>query len=79
MLTDKEIKALIQDMPANMKVASSSFGLPGKGSQVIKPIIEEFGITGCYISQDNAETFAEAAVITEQLQSFMQELPGKIS
>lgn len=79
MLTDKEIKALIQDMPANMKVGQLFFlAYPGRDPQVIKPIIEEFGITGCYISQDNAETFAEAAAITEQLQSFMQELPGKI-
>lgn len=41
---------------------------PGKNPQTIVPLMHRYQIGGCYISQDNAETFDEAKVVTDTLQ-----------
>ena len=40
---------------------------PGKNPDKLLDIIENYGIAGCYISQDNAETFNEAIQLTQTL------------
>ena len=45
---------------------------PGKEPQVIEPLVSRFGICGCYISQDNADTFDEARHATHALQQMTQ-------
>lgn len=41
---------------------------PGKNPEKLKPIIEKYSLGGCYISQDNGETFDEAKNLTTELQ-----------
>ena len=41
---------------------------PGKDPKILKPLIEKYNIGGCYVSQDNAETFEEARALTSELQ-----------
>lgn len=64
-----EIKDVIASMPIEMKVGQLFLlAYPGKDPSKIAPLIEKFGICGCYISQDNAETFEEATKTSETLQ-----------
>lgn len=64
----------IQDIIASMSTEAKVGQLfllayPGKDPNRIAPIVEKYGICGCYISQDNAETFSEAARTSEALQN----------
>lgn len=45
---------------------------PGKDATIIKPLIDRFGVCGCYISQDNADTVAEARAANDTLQQMAQ-------
>jgi beta-N-acetylhexosaminidase len=41
---------------------------PGKDAAAARPLIERYRLGGCYLSQDNAATFAEARQLTAELQ-----------
>lgn len=57
----EQIFDLINNMSLETKVGQLFLlAYPGKDPEVIRPLIEEYGICGCYISQDNADTFEEA-------------------
>jgi beta-N-acetylhexosaminidase len=74
MKTRQEIQTIIERMSPQQK-AGQLFLLayPGKAPQIIQPLIEKYGICGCYISQDNAGTFAEAEASTTALQAMSME------
>ena len=75
MYTKAELAFIIKKMTPAQKAGQLFFlAFPGKDPAVIAPLIEKYGICGCYISQDNAETFDEASTITQKLQS-MSEIP----
>lgn len=40
---------------------------PGKQAEAVRPLIERYRLGGCYLSQDNAATFAEARRLTGEL------------
>jgi beta-N-acetylhexosaminidase len=70
MATTQEIQRIIDDMnPAQKAGQLFLLAYPGKDAKVIKPLIDTYGICGCYISQDNAETFAEAESSSAELQA----------
>ncbi|EHW0636436.1 glycosyl hydrolase family 3 [Vibrio vulnificus] len=51
---------------------------PGKSAQAAQQMIAEYNLGGCYLSQDNAETFAEAQQLNQALQRLLdahQRLP----
>ncbi|MFD2178022.1 glycoside hydrolase family 3 protein [Veronia pacifica] len=51
---------------------------PGKSAETARTMIAEYNLGGCYLSQDNAETFAEAENLNKELQSILdahQRLP----
>ena len=70
MKTKEEIQQIIDSMSDAQK-AGQLFLLayPGENPQVITPIMEQYGVCGCYISADNATTFEKAREISERLQS----------
>ncbi|EGR0047865.1 glycosyl hydrolase family 3 [Vibrio vulnificus] len=45
---------------------------PGKSAQAAQQMIAEYNLGGCYLSQDNAETFAEAQALNKGLQSILE-------
>lgn len=74
-MRDEDIKEIIDGMPLEHKVGQLFLlAYPGKDPEVIRPLIERYGVGGCYISQDNAATFEEAAAVTAKLQSFAAQL-----
>ncbi|MGE4584707.1 MAG: glycoside hydrolase family 3 protein [Sphaerochaeta sp.] len=75
--TKEEILTLIQSMSPKEK-AGQLFLLayPGKDPEIIRPLIETYGICGCYISQDNARTFDEAESISTKLQTMSLQKQG---
>lgn len=79
MLQDFEIKKIIKEMSIDMKVGQLFLlAYPGKDPGIIKPLIKKYGISGCYISQDNAENFSEATKISRELQSYAFNRPYQI-
>ncbi len=63
-------------MNVDMKVGQLFLlAYPGKNPEKIQPLVDQFGIAGCYISQDNAETFTEAREVSEQLQNMASQTP----
>ncbi|KAF0811336.1 Beta-hexosaminidase [Andreprevotia sp. IGB-42] len=40
---------------------------PGKDAEAARPLIERYNLGGCYLSQDNADTFAEARTLTRAM------------
>ena len=63
------LKDIITSMSVEQKVGQLFLlAYPGKDPGKIAPLVKKFGICGCYISQDNAETFEEAAKTSEALQ-----------
>ncbi|MFC0170778.1 glycoside hydrolase family 3 N-terminal domain-containing protein [Pseudoduganella danionis] len=45
---------------------------PGKQAEVVRTLIERYRLGGCYLSQDNAATFAEARQLTGELDRINQ-------
>ena len=67
---DAKVQSIIDTMDLDTKVGQLFLlAYPGKDPKPIAPLIEQFGICGCYISQDNAETTAQARAITAELQA----------
>ncbi|SHN44698.1 beta-N-acetylhexosaminidase [Duganella sacchari] len=59
----------IRDWTLEQKVGQLFIlAFPGKDAAVVKPLIERYRLGGCYLSQDNAATFAEARQLTEDLE-----------
>lgn len=76
----KQIQDLIDNMSLEAKVGQLFLlAYPGKNPEVIRPLIEKYGICGCYISQDNADTFEEARDSAARLQEMslarVEEIP----
>lgn len=46
---------------------------PGKSAETARQMIEEYNLGGCYLSQDNAETFTEAQKLNQELTSILNE------
>ena len=66
----EEIQDIISHMTVEQKVGQLFLvAYPGKDPSKMIPLAERFGICGCYISQDNAETFEEAIRASETLQT----------
>ncbi|WP_348945064.1 glycoside hydrolase family 3 N-terminal domain-containing protein [Chitinibacter sp. FCG-7] len=40
---------------------------PGKDAEAARILVEQYNLGGCYLSQDNAETFSEARQLTQAL------------
>ena len=75
--TKEQMQALIKSMtPAQKAGQLFLLAYPGKDSQVIRPLIETYGICGCYVSQDNAHTFDEAEAMTSSLQAMSMKAQG---
>jgi len=69
-MNENEIVGLIDVMPLKKKVGQLFvLAYPGKEIDNISYLIKEYGIGGCYISQDNAETVSEAKKLTDKLQN----------
>lgn len=69
-MNENEIVGLIDIMPLKKKVGQLFvLAYPGKDIENISYLIKEYGIGGCYISQDNAETLSEAKTLTGKLQN----------
>ncbi len=67
--SNHQLQAKISHMSLDHKIGQLFLlAYPGKDPKVIEPLIQKYGISGCYISQDNAETFAEATATSEALQ-----------
>lgn len=74
-MNSKDIQGLIDRMPLEKKVGQLFIlAFPGKDVKEIESLITDYGIGGCYISQDNAETFIEAKELTNSLNS-LSEIP----
>lgn len=66
----EEVKDIIESMPIEMKVGQLFLlAYPGKDPNRLAPLMDKYGICGCYISQDNAESFEEAAKTSKELQA----------
>ena len=75
----KEIKDMVACMSIEMKVGQLFLlAYPGKDPSKIAPLIDNFGICGCYISQDNAENFEEAAQTSMVLQKMASQTEHKL-
>lgn len=75
--TREQIIALIESMtPAQKAGQLFLLAYPGKDPEVIRPLIEKYGICGCYVSQDNAQTFDEAEAMTTSLQAMSMKAQG---
>ncbi len=75
----EDLQEIVRNMSASQK-AGQLFLLayPGKDPTIIRPLMEQYGICGCYISQDNAHSFDEAESIAAALQSMslsLQDIP----
>ncbi len=65
---------IIESMSLEEKVGQLFLmAFPGKDAQALRPLIERFGICGCYISQQNAATFDEARSLSTDLQKLAQQ------
>ncbi|MDR1106665.1 MAG: hypothetical protein LBL44_09935, partial [Treponema sp.] len=74
MKTKQEIEEIINGMsPAQKAGQLFLMAYPGKDPRIARPLIERYGLCGCYISQDNAETFAEAKTFVPELQAMSME------
>lgn len=74
-----EIEDIIASMSIEMKVGQLFIlAYPGKNPRKIAPLIDRFGICGCYLSHDNAETFEEAAQTSELLQNMASQTEHKL-
>lgn len=70
MSIDKKVENIIHSMTLEEKIGQLFIlAFPGKDSHVACEMIQNYGIGGCYISQDNAETFEEAQKLTASLQA----------
>ncbi|MCK5153622.1 MAG: hypothetical protein KAQ93_04625 [Spirochaetales bacterium] len=77
--SNTEINSIIDKMTLDYKVGQLFLlAYPGKDPESIKPLIDKYGISGCYISQDNAETFFEAERTSKKLQEMGSQTPHKI-
>ncbi|KLV03699.1 glycosyl hydrolase family 3 [Photobacterium aquae] len=45
---------------------------PGKSADAAEQMIAEYNLGGCYLSQDNAETFAEARALNQSLDQILE-------
>jgi len=74
-----EIEDVVACMSIEMKVGQLFLlAYPGKDPSKIAPLTDKFGIGGCYISQDNAETFEEAAQTSAVLQKMASQTEHKL-
>jgi beta-N-acetylhexosaminidase len=46
---------------------------PGKDAEAARPLIERYNLGGCYLSQDNAATFAEARQLTQAMAAIVNQ------
>ncbi len=68
-----ELSQMIDAMSLEEKVGQLFLlAYPGKDPQRIAAVLDQYGICGCYISQDNAENFAEAQRVSASLQSMAE-------
>ncbi|MGH0053427.1 MAG: glycoside hydrolase family 3 protein [Sphaerochaetaceae bacterium] len=75
--TREQIQVLIQSMtPAQKAGQLFLLAYPGKDPELIRPLLKKYGICGCYISQDNAQSFDEAESIATSLQQMSMEEQG---
>jgi beta-N-acetylhexosaminidase len=72
MKTKREIQEIIDRMSPAQKAGQLFLpAYPGKDPKIIRPLLETYGLCGCYISQDNAETFGEAKTSAAELQAML--------
>ena len=73
------IKSLLGDLSIEEKVGQLFlFAFAGRDLKPVAPLIEKFGIGGCYLSQDNASNPEEARELTLSLQKLTQKTPHQI-
>ena len=53
-------------------VPVSAGEMAGKQAEAVRPLIERYRLGGCYLSQDNAASFAEARQLTGELERISQ-------
>ena len=74
-----DVKDIIASMSIELKVGQLFLlAYPGKDPRKIAPLIDRFGICGCFLSHDNAETFKEAAQTSELLQRMASQTEHKL-
>lgn len=70
MKIDPKVASIISGWSLKEKVGQLFIlAFPGKSADKIRPMIAEYNLGGCYLSQDNGETFAEARQLTRELAS----------
>ncbi len=71
---DNKVYEVIQNWTLKEKVGQLFIlAFPGKQAEEIKPMIEEYNVGGCYLSQDNAETFEEARKLNKGLDKILKD------
>ncbi|MGL6296161.1 MAG: glycoside hydrolase family 3 N-terminal domain-containing protein, partial [Plesiomonas sp.] len=46
---------------------------PGEDAEAARPLIERYNLGGCYLSQDNASTFAQAQQLTQDMAAIVNQ------
>ncbi|WP_281704718.1 glycoside hydrolase family 3 protein [Aeromonas taiwanensis] len=75
MQIDAEVANIIARWSLKEKVGQLFIlAFPGKSAETIRPLITEYNLGGCYLSQDNSDTFEEAQRLTRALTEIGAEL-----
>ena len=77
--SEREIDRIIEGMSLEHRVGQLFLlAYPGRDPGIVEPLIRRFGIAGCYMSQDNAESFREARSSSARLQRTAAETPAAL-
>ena len=70
MKMDPKVASIISSWSLKEKVGQLFIlAFPGKSAEQARTMIVEYNLGGCYLSQDNGDTFAEAQQLTRELAS----------
>ncbi len=70
-VTKQKAKSILDGMSIEEQVGQLFIlAFPGKDPRILAELVEEYGIAGSYISQDNATNFSEARELCRSLQSY---------
>lgn len=74
MISQQQVEAKIKDWSLKEKIGQLFIlAFPGKEAQIVETMIKEYNLGGCYLSQDNAETFAEAQTLNRNLDQLVKD------
>ncbi|MCE0555631.1 glycoside hydrolase family 3 N-terminal domain-containing protein [Motilimonas sp. E26] len=74
MIADSQISAIIKQWSLKEKIGQLFIlAFPGKDAEQARNMIAEYNLGGCYLSQDNATTFAEAHQLNKGLEGILHQ------